>query len=94
MFAAADRLDVTRDPNPHLAFGFGPHFCLGASLARLELRVMFREVLRLPDLQLANASPSRPRSNFITGPERCRSPSRRPPGPLPGTFTGVTTAPV
>ena len=48
----------TRDPNPHLAFGFGPHFCLGASLARLELKVMFREVLRrLPDLRLSGEHP-------------------------------------
>jgi cytochrome P450 family 142 subfamily A polypeptide 1 len=71
VFDAADRLDVTRDPNPHLAFGFGPHFCLGASLARLELRVMFREVVRrLPDLQLAGEDPLPYRvSNFITGPE-------------------------
>lgn len=71
VFADADRLDVTRDPNPHLAFGFGPHFCLGASLARLELRVMFREVLRrLPDLRLAGGDPLPFRhSNFISGPE-------------------------
>ena len=54
VFAAPDVFDVRRDPNPHLAFGFGPHFCLGASLARLELKVMFREVLpRMPDLELA-----------------------------------------
>jgi len=45
VFAAPDTFDVRRDPNPHLAFGFGPLFCLGASLARLELKVMFREVL-------------------------------------------------
>ena len=71
VFADPDRLDVTRDPNPHLAFGFGPHFCLGASLARLELKVMFTEVLRrLPDLELATTDPLpfRP-SNFISGPE-------------------------
>ena len=49
------RFDVSRDPNPHLAFGFGPHLCLGAQLARLELRVILTEVLgRLPDLRLAN----------------------------------------
>ena len=41
-----------RQPNPHIAFGFGPHFCLGASLARLELKVMFTRLLdRLPDIQ-------------------------------------------
>ena len=69
VFDRADELDLTRDPNPHLAFGFGPHFCLGASLARLELRVMFRELLtRLPDLELASDEPLpyRP-SNFICG---------------------------
>ena len=71
MFDRPDDLDLTRDPNPHLAFGFGPHFCLGASLARLELKVMFRELLtRLPDLQLAADEPLPYRSsNFICGPE-------------------------
>ena len=69
VFDRADELDLTRHPNPHLAFGFGPHFCLGASLARLELRVMFHELLtRLPDLELAGDEPLpyRP-SNFICG---------------------------
>ena len=41
----ADRLDVGRDPNPQVSFGFGPHFCLGASLARLEARVVLEELL-------------------------------------------------
>jgi cytochrome P450 family 142 subfamily A polypeptide 1 len=61
-------LDVRRDPNPHLAFGFGTHFCLGASLARLELSCMLSEVLRrMPDLELvAGELPRRP-SNFISG---------------------------
>jgi len=45
-FADPDRLDVARHPNNHLAFGFGTHFCLGASLARLEIRVFFEELLR------------------------------------------------
>jgi cytochrome P450 len=43
--STADILDVTRDPNPHLAFGFGEHFCLGAGLARLEARVVLEEML-------------------------------------------------
>jgi cytochrome P450 len=52
-FEHPDRFDVTRDPNPHLAFGWGPHFCLGASLARAEIRVIFGELLsRLPDIEV------------------------------------------
>ena len=70
VFTDPDTLDVQRDPNPHLAFGFGPHFCMGASLARMELRVMFGELLRrLPDLRLAGDPLPRRSSNFISGPE-------------------------
>jgi cytochrome P450 family 142 subfamily A polypeptide 1 len=45
-FECPERLDVTRQPNNHIAFGFGTHFCLGASLARLEIRIFFEELLR------------------------------------------------
>jgi cytochrome P450 family 142 subfamily A polypeptide 1 len=45
-FVDAERYDVTRSPNNHIAFGFGTHFCLGASLARLEIKVFFEELLR------------------------------------------------
>jgi cytochrome P450 len=45
VFVDADLFDVTRDPNPHMGFGHGIHFCLGASLARLEMRVLFEELL-------------------------------------------------
>lgn len=70
VFTDPDTLDVQRNPNPHLAFGFGPHFCMGASLARMELRVMFGELLRrLPDLHLAGDPMPRRASNFISGPE-------------------------
>jgi len=70
VFDEPERFDVRREPNPHLAFGFGPHFCMGASLARLELRVMFSELLaRLPDLHLAGDPLPRRSSNFISGPE-------------------------
>jgi cytochrome P450 family 142 subfamily A polypeptide 1 len=70
VFADPERLDVRRDPNPHLAFGFGPHFCLGASLARVELQMMFSELLRrLPDLHSAGRPSPRRSSNFISGPE-------------------------
>jgi cholest-4-en-3-one 26-monooxygenase len=70
MFPDADRFDVARNPNEHLAFGIGPHFCLGANLARLEITVMFEELLRrLPDIELAGPV-ERLRSNFINGIKR------------------------
>jgi len=68
VFADPSRFDIRRDPNPHVAFGGGgPHFCLGANLARLEIRVMFEEVLSLlPDIEQAGPA-ARLRSNFING---------------------------
>jgi cytochrome P450 family 142 subfamily A polypeptide 1 len=61
--------DPARTPNDHVAFGFGPHFCLGASLARLELTVAFDRLLdRLPDLHLVDdAEPSFRPANFVSG---------------------------
>ncbi len=53
VFKNPQQFDITRDPNPHLAFGWGPHFCLGASLARAEIRCMFSELLsRFPDIEV------------------------------------------
>jgi cholest-4-en-3-one 26-monooxygenase len=68
VFGEPHTFDVTRDPNPHLTFGGGgPHFCLGFSLAQLEIRVMFEELLRrLPDMRIAGPV-SRLRSVFING---------------------------
>ncbi len=60
-FADAETLDVGRDPNPHVGFGMGVHFCLGAPLARLELEITFRHLLeRWPGLELAAPAPRRP----------------------------------
>ena len=54
VFARAGELDFTRDPNPHLAFGYGPHYCPGAQLARMELQVALGTILtRLPGLHIA-----------------------------------------
>lgn len=59
--------DVTRDPNEHLAFGYGQHRCLGARLAQLQLRVMFTELLgRIPDMEITGPI-RRLRTNFING---------------------------
>jgi cytochrome P450 family 142 subfamily A polypeptide 1 len=70
VFRAPHRFDVGREPNPHVAFGgYGAHFCLGASLARLELRVMFEELRpHLAHFALTSDVPPRRRaSNFVVG---------------------------
>jgi cholest-4-en-3-one 26-monooxygenase len=68
VFEDGDEFDVSRVPNPHMTFGpGGAHFCLGASLARLEIRVMLEELLRrMPDIELTGPV-RRLRSNFIAG---------------------------
>ncbi|WP_197016374.1 cytochrome P450 [Actinomadura viridis] len=77
VFTDPDTFDITRSPNPHVGFGGpGPHFCLGANLARREITVMFRELFtRLPDLR-TDGEPDRLMSSFINGYKR-----------LPCTFT-------
>lgn len=69
VFADPETFDAFRTPNPHIAFGTGPHFCLGSSLARLEIRVAFEELIRrLPDLRLApDAELVHGPSSFIRG---------------------------
>jgi cytochrome P450 len=81
VFPDADRFDIGRSPNEHIAFGYGEHFCLGAHLARLELRTMLRELLRrLPDIELA-------------GPvERLHSIQLFGPKHMPVKFTSATTS--
>ncbi|MBY0287622.1 MAG: cytochrome P450 [Mycobacteriaceae bacterium] len=69
VFGDPENFRIQRDPNSHLAFGFGTHFCLGNQLARIELINMTRRVLeRMPDLQLASDAvlPLRP-ANFVSG---------------------------
>ncbi|MFY0405932.1 cytochrome P450 [Solicola sp. PLA-1-18] len=61
VFAEPDDLDVARDPNPHVGFGMGVHFCLGAPLARLELQISLGELLRRhPGLSATGVAPRRP----------------------------------
>jgi cholest-4-en-3-one 26-monooxygenase len=67
VFTAPQQFDIGRDPNPHLAFGFGPHFCLGRHLAALELRVLLQAIAeRMPAITL-DGPVTRLRSNFING---------------------------
>jgi hypothetical protein len=66
VFVDPHRLDLLRDPNPHVALGVGPHFCLGAHLARLEMSSMLRHLLdQAPNIEVGE--PSRVASNFING---------------------------
>jgi cytochrome P450 len=67
VFPDPERFDIARSPNPHVGFGGpGPHYCLGAHLARRELRVMLRELLtRVPDI--TGGEPDRLLSSFING---------------------------
>ncbi len=70
VFPNADTFDVTRSPNPHLGFGFGPHTCLGGPLARLELRVALEELLaRYEGFEVAG-TPERTQTNFVGGLKR------------------------
>ncbi|HZB73081.1 MAG TPA: cytochrome P450 [Acidimicrobiales bacterium] len=84
VFPDASTFDIRRSPNEHVAFGFGTHFCLGASLARLELRVVFEQLLaRLPDLALVDPrEPAFRPANFVSGYES-----------MPVTFTPVAPQP-
>lgn len=69
IFERPEEFDIARSPNEHVAFGFGAHFCLGNQLARLELRVMFEQLLaRLPDIARADDQPLALRqANFVSG---------------------------
>ena len=65
-----DAFRIDRASNPHLAFGFGPHYCLGANLARMEIKVVFEELFRrLPDIEVTRPLdlPERSASAFVAG---------------------------
>lgn len=87
VFDRPNEFDIERHPNEHVAFGFGAHYCLGNSLARLELRVMVETLLdRLVDLELVTDDvPLRP-ANFVSGPTTM--PVRFRPGPRVSPGTG------
>jgi cholest-4-en-3-one 26-monooxygenase len=72
IFDEPDRFDTSRVDNPHLAFGIGEHYCLGANLARLELTVIFQEILRRLKNPRMVGTPRRLRSNFINGVKELR----------------------
>jgi cytochrome P450 len=67
VFADADRLDITRTDNPHVAFGSGQHFCLGNAVARLEARVILPMLFERFGRIEVTGPPVRQRSNFIHG---------------------------
>ncbi len=71
-FTSPDKLDLSRTPNEHIAFGTGPHGCLGQHIARIEIDAILHEVLtRMDDLKIEGA-PEWLASNFISGPKHLR----------------------
>jgi cytochrome P450 len=70
VFGDAEAFDIRRRPNPHLAFGHGPHFCLGSHLARVQMRALFEEVMARTSALTAAGQPSYLRSNFQRGVKR------------------------
>lgn len=72
VFANANQFQITREPNPHIAFGHGIHSCIGAALARLEARIALSELLeRVQHLELASSEPWEPRRALhVLGPTR------------------------
>jgi cytochrome P450 len=70
VFPEPDRFDVHRAPNPQLSFGHGPHFCLGAQLARAQMRALFGELLRRTEVLESDGPPALLRSNFQRGVKR------------------------
>jgi cytochrome P450 family 142 subfamily A polypeptide 1 len=82
-FEDPDTFRIDRDPNPHLAFGFGPHYCMGANLARAEIKVVYEELFRrLPDIAVTDptAPPDRAQATLVLGMHH-----------LPAHFTPVTS---
>jgi cytochrome P450 len=70
VFADPERFDVRRHPNPHLTFGHGPHFCLGAQLAKVQMRALFGELLRRTSTLDLDGPPALLRSSFQRGVKR------------------------
>jgi cytochrome P450 len=70
VFADPGRFDIRRQPNPHLVFGHGPHFCLGSHLARIQMRALFDEVLHRTSALALAGEPCYLRSNFQRGVKR------------------------
>jgi len=67
VYSQPTRFDIGREPNPHLSFGYGPHFCLGAQLAVAQMRAIFLELTQRFESIEAIAPPTFLRSNFQRG---------------------------